>query len=53
MQRNYAFLFEFFVFSGPALAWGAWQLWSLRRERQKDAEADEQKASSPSGHAEG
>jgi hypothetical protein len=51
--RNFAFLFEFFVFSGPAVAWGLWELRSLRRERRKDAEADAKQALRASGHTEG
>jgi hypothetical protein len=38
-QEN-AFLFEFFVFSLPVLLWCAWELWSLKREKAKDAEKE-------------
>ena len=31
---------EFLLFDGLVIAWGIWELWSLRRERRRDAEAN-------------
>jgi hypothetical protein len=36
MSGNPVFLFELLIFSGAALAWGAWELWSVRRSRDTD-----------------
>lgn len=38
MNQENAILFEFFVFALPVLLWCAWELWSLKREKAKDAE---------------
>lgn len=35
MEINPLFLLEFIVFSGAALAWGAYELWSVRPEKDK------------------
>jgi hypothetical protein len=49
MDGRYAFLFEFLVFSGPVLAWCAWELYALKRDKaQRDTAA-----SADAGHAEG
>lgn len=56
MSQQYAFLFEFVGFSLPALLWGAWELWSLKRERAKDAAAADSVAkvsNEPARHPEG
>jgi hypothetical protein len=41
---NPLFLMEFLVFNGAALGWAGYELWSLRREREKDAAEDAAKA---------
>jgi hypothetical protein len=33
MKSHYVFLLETGLFEGAALAWGIWELWSLRRRK--------------------
>jgi hypothetical protein len=57
MLNHIGLLFEFFVFSGPVLLWCGWELWSLKREKAKDAAAAAAKEaavlSGAAGHAKG
>ncbi len=44
MSQNYLFLMEFLIFDGAAVAWGLWELRSLRRDAEssrRDADAAE------------
>jgi hypothetical protein len=34
--NDVSFFLEFVLFSGAALTWGVWQLWSVNREIAKD-----------------
>ena len=57
MTGNPVFLIELLIFSAAALAWGGWELWSVRRSRDaKDPPApkpsDSASADDP-GHPEG
>ncbi len=33
MKSHYVFLLETGLFEGVALAWGVWELWSVRRSK--------------------
>lgn len=37
MAEHWFFVIEALLFTGAALAWAGWELWSLRRERKRDA----------------
>ena len=56
-MENWGFLIEGGLFGGAALAWGFWELWSLRRDKRKTQQEQDAKQNSlstgPSGHAEG
>ena len=56
-METWGFLIEGALFGGAALAWGIWELRSVRREIRKDkekaaAEAETLSAAELSGHAE-
>lgn len=48
-MSDYVFLAEALIFAGAALAWGVWELWSLRRERARDAAASIERTRHPDG----
>lgn len=51
-MEHWGFLIEGGIFGGAAIAWGVWQLWSLKREAAKDKAKAESAASAPR-HPEG
>lgn len=52
MKQNWLFLFEFLIFDGVAVAWGLWQIRSVRRSIREDRERA-QKSEEAAGHPEG
>ncbi len=40
MEQNPVFLIEFLGVTGAALAWAAWELWSVRRSKDKPLPPD-------------
>lgn len=55
MKPNTLFFIEFLFFDVVALAWGAWELWSVRPSQTKPEEGEPSHDVSPErpGHPEG
>lgn len=51
MSGNTLFMIEIIGFHGLVLSWCAWELWSLRRDKRRAAEAAA--SAERAGHAEG
>lgn len=49
MEINPLFLLEFVLFSGAALAWGAYELWTVRSVKDKTPSAPSDDARHPEG----
>jgi hypothetical protein len=47
MGGEHLILIELILVFGLVLGFGFWQLWSLRRERQRDRKADDDRAPPP------
>lgn len=40
MASHYGLYFDILLFTAPAVAWGLWELWSLRREEKETSDDD-------------
>jgi hypothetical protein len=55
MSDNTFFIVEILVFSGAALAWASWELWTVRKSKDEPKDKPAQPGASPRepGHPEG